>query len=203
MQHHVVEAELESLRPTQMTLGYVEVAWKRAEWRRLPQRKRRALLRDHVVPCVAGPGGRRYVVDHHHLCVALLEEKVERVWIHLLEDFSWLEPAAFWRTLEFRRWVHPYDGRGRRREFADLPRRLRHLRDDPHRSLAALVRRAGGFAKDLHPFAEFEWAEYFRAHVPLRRDAPIRDGALGSALRLARAADARYLPGWVGKDGQR
>jgi hypothetical protein len=36
------------------------------------------------------------------------------------------------------------------------------LKDDPFRSLAGELRRAGGFAKDTTPFSEFLWADFLR-----------------------------------------
>ena len=73
------------------------------------------------------------------------------------------------------------------------------LQDDPYRSLAGLVRRAGGYAKDQAPFVEFIWADFFRPRVAARliRREPQRATRLG--LRLACSDDARYLPGWTGK----
>jgi hypothetical protein len=65
-----------------------------------------------------------------------------------------------------RLWIHPYDVAGKRRGFSALPSRLQDLRDDPCRSLAGEVRQAGGFAKDISPYVEFLWADYFRRKVP-------------------------------------
>jgi hypothetical protein len=201
MELHVVRMPLRDLRPTQLTLGRIEVAWKRMEWESLSRRRRHELLRDHVVPCVIGPKGRRFVIDHHHLCVALEGEGVRDVWTQALADFSWLEGETFWRALEYRRWVHPYDERGRRRGFGEIPRSFRSLRDDPYRSLAALVRRAGGFAKDTLPFAEFQWADYFRPIVRLQAGKAIAPGSTRAAIKAARSPKARYLPGWIAADG--
>ncbi|MFM2290006.1 MAG: hypothetical protein RL684_3149 [Pseudomonadota bacterium] len=200
MEHHVVKSRLRELYPTQMTLGVIEVAWKRKEWEGFSRRRRSELLRDHVVPCVIGPKGRRFVIDHHHLCVALHAEGVKQVWTHALSDLSWLDDETFWRTLEYRRWVHPYDAKGRRRDYDEIPRSFSGLKDDPYRSLAALVRRSGGFAKDTLPFAEFQWADFFRAIVRMNSGQPIGGSALREAMKAARSTKARYLPGWIESD---
>jgi hypothetical protein len=195
----LARAQLRRLRPTQLSVGYAEVELKARQWLRLGKKQRRIQLEHHVFPAVLGPGKNHYIVDHHHLGIALLREGIEEVFITVLDDMSWLDAPVFWRTMEFRAWSHPYDNRGRRREYRDMPQRLTELKDDPYRSLAGLVRNAGGFAKSDSPFVEFLWADYFRPLVSERliKRAPRR--ATREGVRLARANDARYLPGWSGK----
>jgi hypothetical protein len=196
--HHFVEAEILELRPTQMTAGFAEVALKRREWAQLSKKNRKQLLSSHWFPAVLGPRGRSYIVDHHHLGLALHEEGVARVKLMVLDDLSYLAPAIFWRVMEQRNWVHPFDATGERRPYADIPTSITELADDPHRSLAGMLRSAGGFAKDTSPFAEFLWADYLRPHITR---AQIRKGievALREAQGLARSPLARYLPGWSG-----
>jgi hypothetical protein len=197
--HHLSIEAPERLRPTQMSVGLAEVATKRREWAALGKKARQEVLERQVFPAVRGPKGRYYIIDHHHLGLALIEEKVQQVLIHEFDDLSWLAPQVFWRTMEFRSWAHPFDARGQRRDYADIPRRLTELQDDPYRSLAGRVRRAGGCAKSVVPFAEFLWADFFRDHIGagLLRRAPA--GALREAVRLARSTQARYLPGWSGR----
>ena len=194
----LAKVRLAQLRPTQFTVGYVEVSLKSAEWARMPKKKRKADLESHVFPAVVGPGRAHFIIDHHHLGIALLDEGVKEVPVAVLDDLSWLEPAVFWRTMEFRGWSHPFDRRGRRCDYRDMPKRLGELEDDPYRSLAGLVRRAGGYAKDQLPFVEFLWADFYRPRVAARliRRQPKRATRLG--VRLARSSDARYLPGWSG-----
>ncbi len=194
----LVCVRLARLRPTQLTVGYLEVTVKAREWARLPRKHLKAELESHVFPAVIGPKGEHYIIDHHHLGIALIEQGVREGYVAVLDDLSYLEPLVFWRTMEFRSWTHPYDRRGRRCDYRDMPRRLKDLQDDPYRSLAGLVRRAGGYAKDEAPFVEFLWADYFRPRVAARliRRAPAR--ARQAAMRLAHSEEARYLPGWSG-----
>lgn len=196
--HHFVEARLLDLRPTQMTAGFAEVASKRREWDGLSKKDRKQLLASHWFPAVLGPRGRSYIVDHHHLGLALHEEGVERVKLMVLDDLSWLATTIFWRVMEQRNWVHPFDDGGKRRPYTDIPARLTDLVDDPHRSLAGLLRGAGGFAKDTSPFAEFLWADYLRPHISRSQIRKSADIALREAQGLARSPLARYLPGWSG-----
>jgi hypothetical protein len=72
------------------------------------------------------------------------------------------------------------------------------LEDDPFRSLAGAVRRAGGFAKDTTPYAEFLWADFFRRRIKSKEVQKRFAPAVQRALVLAKSEDARYLPGWSG-----
>jgi hypothetical protein len=195
----LVRAKLAQLRPTQFSVGYAEVELKAAEWKKLKKKQRQQVLESHVFPAVLGPGQAYFIVDHHHLGIALIEQGMKEVWVTNLDDMSWLEPATFWRTMEFRAWTHPYDHRGRRRDFADMPRKLTRMQNDPYRSLAGLVRLAGGYAKDTAPFSEFLWADFFRPRVNARLITGEQDRATRIGIKLAQSKEARYLPGWIGK----
>jgi hypothetical protein len=95
-------------------------------------------------------------------------------------------------------WVYPYDQNGRRRDFADIPKSITGLKDDPFRSLAGELRRAGGFAKDTTPFSEFLWADYLRQRMKAKIVAKNFAAAMEKALGLAKSQEAQYLPGWCG-----
>jgi hypothetical protein len=186
------------LLPTQITIGFREVAEKRAQWRLESDDKEATFLGRHMIPVIVGPKGRLYVTDHHHLACALRQESVKDVLITVTADLSTLSKESFWVVMDCRGWCHPYDPDGRRRTFADIPKSLDDLQDDPFRSLAGELRRAGGFAKDTTPFSEFLWADFLRRR--LKRNSVERDfpGALAKALKLAASPEANYLPGWCG-----
>ena len=185
------------LRPTQLTVGKAEVAAKRTEWQELGKKKRKELLESHWFPGVLGPKHQVYIVDHHHLGLALLEERVKSVPVMIQRDFSWLEPAVFWRTMEFNRWAHPYDQHGTRTDYTAIPASLADMADDVYRTLAARVRMAGGCAKDAVPYAEFLWADFYRRHLKLP-GGKISAKVMQQALLLAHSHDTAYLPGWSG-----
>ena len=199
LHHHVIQVKLADLLPTQGAIGYVEVSQKRAEWQLLSLKKRQDLIAQHWFPSVFGPQQRYYIVDHHHLGMALIEEGQETVQLTVLKDLSWLDLDTFWRTMEFHQWVHPYDEAGKRIGFDQLPSRVAELKDDPYRSLAGLARKAGAFAKDISPYSEFLWADYFRRSIGRQQLKQSMAAALDLALELARHPEASYLPGWVGK----
>jgi len=189
---------LDDLRPTQMTVGLREVAEKRRTWQMRSDPSAQAFLGDHMIPVLRGPRGRLYVIDHHHLARALIEGGGSDVLTTVVADLSHLSKAEFWTFADNRAWCHPYDADGNRRDFNDIPRRIRDLKDDPYRSLAGAVRRSGGYAKDTTPFAEFTWADFFRRRIKAERVEHHFDTALASALTLAKSETARHLPGWCG-----
>jgi hypothetical protein len=195
----LLRARLERLRPTQLSVGYAEVQLKREEWRAMKPRERDAELARHVFPSVLGPERAHYIIDHHHLGIALIESGVREVWLAEFDDLSWLEPPVFWRTMEYRSWTHPYDHRGRRRSYKEMPTRLVQLKDDPYRSLAGMVRRAGGYAKEQTVFAEFLWADFFRPHIDAEQISEQPRRATKAGVKLAQSPTARYLPGWSGQ----
>lgn len=194
---------LAELRPTQVSIGAREVARRKEEWTDANGKTQLALLASHVVPGVIGPKGRFYIVDHHHLARALLEAGVRGVFVHALADYSRLGRQEFWMTLDQHGWVHTYDACGRRTEFEAIPKHLAGLTDDPYRSLAGAVRRAGGFAKDTTPFAEFLWAQFFRGRVKSGLVSRDFGGAVARALAMARTEHADHLPGWCCGDDRR
>jgi len=205
MQTHepLLQASLASLAPTQITVGRVEVASKRQEWVGLRRKERERALGDHWFPAVKGPKDRHYIVDHHHLGLALREEGVKTVWLLQLADLSAVDGETFWRTMEFHRWAHPFDRSGRRRPYGEIPSKIDDLQDDPYRSLAGVVRGAGGYAKDAEPYAEFLWADFFRERVDRAALRPSGKGTLSGtvvtrAVAMAHGDAARYLPGWSG-----
>ena len=196
---HLVKTELRRLRPTQITVGYTEVQEKRGLWSGMVKTDRKRFLSSHWFPAVLGPGNNFYIVDHHHLGLALLEEGVTQSFVVLLKDFSQLNKDEFWTVMDHHQWIHPYDGKGKRLTTAALPKTLDGLLDDPYRSLAGDVRHAGGFPKDQTPFVEFLWADFFRRRIKatqLKRDP---DAALQAAMLLCHSAEAAHLPGWSGE----
>ena len=184
------------LRPTQMTLGMSEVARKRESWKTQGGKTLSEFLARHMVPVVLGPAGRRYLIDHHHLARALHDEGVDSVFVSVVADFHKLDADAFWNIMDFHGWTHPYDVRGRRRDYADLPKTVAGMEDDPYRSLAGELRYLGGFAKDATPFSEFVWADFFRRRIKAKELRKDLAAATDKALALAKSEDANYLPGW-------
>lgn len=193
----IVPVAIDDLRPTQITVGMREVAEKRKLWRDKEEHGDTYLGR-HLIPVLLGPKRKSYVIDHHHLTRALMEEGVKDIATTVVADLSMLDKDAFWVFADNRGWCHPYDEDGRRRSFDDIPKSLKGMKDDPFRSLAGELRRAGGFAKDTTPFSEFLWADFLRRKMKAGEVREDFGAALSRALRLAKSPRAGYLPGWCG-----
>src|SRR5215475_4383898 len=130
------------LHPTQMTVGMREVREKREHLRKHVAKKIGKYLGAHMIPVVLGPKGRYYIIDHHHLALALHREGLEHVLVTVVSDLRELARDTFWVVLDHHGWVYPYDANGRRRDFSDIPKRVTELKDDPFRSVAGELRRA-------------------------------------------------------------
>ncbi len=190
--------KIADLHPTQITVGMREVKAKRRRWREEGGKKGAEFLGKHMIPVVLGPKDRHYVIDHHHLARALHDEGVKNVLVTVVANLNKLERDAFWFVLDNRSWMHPFDAEGRRRHYANIPKSVSDLVDDPFRSLAGELRRAGGFAKDTTPFSEFLWADFPRRRIQRKAIESNFSHALENALQLAKSKDANYLPGWCG-----
>ena len=186
------------LRPTQITVGMREVHAKQKLWKEQDGKKKGEFLGRHMIPVIRGPKGQYFVVDHHHLSLALHNEGVDSVLVTVIADLRMLAEDAFWVFLDNRSWVHPYDATGRRRSYDEIPRRITGLKDDPFRSLAGELRRSGGFAKDTTPFSEFRWADFLRRRIDRGTAKKDFEKAMKQAMKLAKGPEAHYLPGWCG-----
>jgi hypothetical protein len=191
--------EIGRLRPTQMTVGLREVERKRAEWRRRAERDGGAFLGRHMIPVILGPKSVPFIIDHHHLVRALYEERIGHVLVSVIADLSHLAKPVFWTFMDSRNWLHPFDAEGARQPHDTLPRRIGAMQDDPYRSLAGELRRAGGYAKDSTPYSEFLWADFLRRRIGRKLVDDNFERAVVKAIEAAAKPDAAYLPGWCGR----
>ncbi len=109
-----------------------------------------------------------------------------------------MQTRLFTTFLDNRNWLHPFNAEGRRQSNDAIPKHIGRLKDDPYRSLAGELRRAGGYAKDDTPFSEFLWADYLRDKISGALIAKDFEAAVKRALDVAHKPKAAYLPGWTG-----
>jgi hypothetical protein len=192
----LMSVSIEQLRPMQATVGMLEVDAKRKRLLNMDEKDLKAFLKSAPIPTVIGKRDQHYVIDHHHLARALWDGSITKAFAAVADDLSSLSESRFWDTVIERRWVHPYDERGILRALSAIPDHISALTDDPYRSLAAFVRDAGGYLKTPEPFAEFQWAEFYRTRVPMWNGEFQFKAAVDQAVHLAGSPDARTLPGF-------
>ena len=182
-----------------MAVGMRSVKVKQRKLENRSDKRIEKILSGRPIPAVRGPGGELFIIDHHHFGLALCNAEFEKAYAKVIDDKSSLDPAMFWRRMESDGRLYPYDENGCRVAPEEMPTRLEELRHDPFRDLAWKVREEGGFHKSAIPYAEFQWANFFRERIKpalVRRN---RDSAMGKALKLSRSRSAADLPGYIGK----
>jgi hypothetical protein len=195
----LIRLEVQHIHPTQVTAGMLEVAEKRKHFASLSAEQLKPVLKAAPIPTVLGRNGIHFAIDHHHLARALSDAGIEYAYVSLMDDLSGLKGEAFWLAMAARRWVHPYDENGILHGVAALPGHVSGLIDDPYRSLSAFARDAGGYIKTPEPFAEFQWADFFRTRVRLWTTPFQFQSAVEQAVHLAKSPDALVLPGFKAK----
>ncbi|MGD0463696.1 MAG: ParB-like protein [Tepidisphaeraceae bacterium] len=190
---------LSKLRPTQLTVGMMQVKFKRKQLRALERKPGELVgfILENPIRVVLGSREKAYVIDHHHLGLALIKEHFETAPMEIEEDFSGLSVADFWKKMRARRFLHLVSASGKRKDHDALPKDLRELRDDPYRSLAGFVRAAGGYMKVRTPFAEFKWADFYRTRISEKLVRSHFHKALAQAIGMASNKDAAGLPGYL------
>jgi hypothetical protein len=191
--------KLADLRPTQITVGMRQVALKQKRVEALEHKQKELMdfILERPIRVVLGPGGKIYVIDHHHLGLALIRAGYDTAPVQVDDDFSKLSEENFWKKMQAKKYVHPCDENGTRQPLSALPESLIAMKDDPYRALAGFVRDAGGFKKVFTPFAEFKWADYFRKLIPLDVVTKDFDKAVKQAVKLAHEPKAKKLPGYT------
>ena len=193
---HFKTVPIADLVPTQVTVGMREVDIKRRRWQEKHGHKAADYFNAHRFPVILGPHARHYLIDRHHLALALRHGGIWELPVSILANMSTSSYDEFWTILEVQNWCHPFDDEGRRRSYDHMPTSLDDLTDDPYRSLAGSLKRTGGYAKDKSPFSEFRWADFLRCRISRELVERHFGRALALAMNLAQSTEAAALPGW-------
>jgi hypothetical protein len=140
-----------------------------------------------------------FIVDHHHLGKALFFLGVEDCYFTVFHDFSSIPKDKFWKVMEVMELCHPHDRDGNKLHYSEIPKSISDLVDDPYRSLAGFVRKAGGYMKVNKPFSEFIWADHFRPHFSESEIQDKTKKTIEKAKALALSPKSIHLPGWIGE----
>lgn len=189
---------IEKLHPTQFAVGFKEVEIRAKNIARKNPAKLQDYLNEHLAQIVIGPEGEPYLIDGHHLALALQKtQKAEMVEAEVAANWRNMSREEFWKNMRERHWVYLYDHRGEGPlDPEKLPKKVSEMSDDPYRSLAWLVRKRGGYEKTTASFAEFKWAGFFRTRIALAGKSPDFKRAAEAALALCRTSEAKDLPGF-------
>ncbi len=179
----LIKAKLVELRPTQPAVGYDEVEVKRKNWRCRTAEQKADYLASRPFPAVRGPGGRYFIVDGHHLGLALLREGVDSIWVKRIADYASFGVADFWTLMGQNGFLCPSSTTD---EPGAIPESLEALADDPYRSLVGRLRRTCGCPKDSSPFAEFRWADLLRRDIDMESLRTHPEATLATARKLVR-----------------
>lgn len=195
-----------SFHPMQIPVGMREVDAKEADLRAMKPKELDAWLRERAVPYVVREGEKR-PIDRHHETRAAWQAGLPGVYAYSAvtpEEQTRLDSLSdedFWAEMKKLGWFYDRDERGQGpREPVALPADTRGHTDDPYRSVAWAVRKKGGFDKTSVPFAEFQWANFFRERLgaPPKGDKEF-DKRVKAALDLAESPAASHLPGYKGR----
>ncbi|EGC34440.1 hypothetical protein DICPUDRAFT_98222 [Dictyostelium purpureum] len=211
---------IEKLRPTQCAVGMNHVLRKVGELQELKSsqgiQKVSEFLKTHPAPVVI-KNNEVFLIDNHHLCRALhelgddffkdipLEENIFSnkpiMYINVVSDLSHLsDQTEFWNKMNQEKWVHPYNKHGEGPvNVNEIPQSVGLLEDDIFRSIAAVVKIKGGFKKTFIPYAEFQWANYFRSCYKNKEIDPKTDfeKLIAESLELSKSDNAKHLPGFI------
>ena len=195
--------KIDELRPTQLTHGLREIHRKIQFYESLSGHDLEMAIAEKPVPVVLGPDGSPFAIDHHHVATALWHIGIKAMPAVLVADFSSLSFPEFWLSMENRRWTYPYDAKGQRKSFSDMPMHIWDLADDEYRSLAASVRDAGGYEKTPVPLRRIQMGGPVSGQLPYPGNDEEFALAQRQALKLAKSQVAAGLPGYVGKATRR
>lgn len=191
------ECQVASLRPTQASVGYLEVKRKQGKLGSMKKKKLEKYLLKHPEPVIVGPGNKFFITDHHHLARALLDEGISSTYCQITDNLSKLAEASFWAELKKKKMVYLFDENEKPISPERLPKTIADLKDDPFRSIAGQVRERGGFEKSKTPFSEFAWAGYFRSRMKKPANEKEMNEAIQKAMELAKKPEAKGLSGFV------
>lgn len=197
----IYETITKKMRPTQICVGFAEVEDKIHKLGKLNKHELSKYLKENPLPAVAGPDGEMHLTDHHHLGKALLDMGINECYFVVQHDLTTIPGLKFFDVLKTLELIYPFDENGIEHPCNAIPHCLTKLKDDPYRSLAGFVRKAGGYIKAPKAYLEFEWANYFRNLIP--RDELLTHEAMKhsvvKAVAIAQSSQASHMIGWTGK----
>jgi hypothetical protein len=195
--------DINALHPTQFAVGYWEIDRRAEKVAHKDGKKLVKYMEEHVGKIVIGPGGEPYIIDRHHMgCIMQRTGKSATIYAVVEADFKTMAIDSFWKEMIARKWAYLYDNKGNGPlDPRRLPKTVKDLEDDPFRSLAWAVRERDGYRQTEEPFAEFQWANFFRLKFPAEGANANMEKLIREALKLCHTFSARGLPGYFKESG--
>lgn len=188
---------VQHIKPTQITVGFIEVKYKKDKLSHLSQLALKRYLKEHPIPVVVGPKNQLYLIDKHHMAKALIELNIKNCYFTVQHNFSDIAEDKFFPVLEVLELIHPYDENGNKVDISLIPDSIKQLKDDPYRSLASFVKRNHGFIKVNKPYIEFLWADFLREHISKDEIQNNIEKATKKATTLCTSNKASHLLGYI------
>lgn len=190
--------EVRALHPTQFAVGYWEIDQRAKKVVNKDAKKIEKYLEEHVGKIVIGPNGVPYIIDRHHLaCIMQRTQKSSTIYATVEANFKTMNVNDFWKEMIARKWAYLFDNKGSGPlDPLTLPISMKDLKDDPFRSLAWAVRERDGYKQSVNPFAEFQWANFFRTKLTTDDVNANMEQLIQDALKLCHTPAARGLPGY-------
>jgi hypothetical protein len=197
--------DVKILHPTQFAVGYWEIDRRSEKVADKNGKKLMKYLQEHVGKIVVGPGGEPYIIDRHHMaCIMRRTGKSPTILAVVEGNFKTMPVDSFWKVMIARKWAYLYDEHGKGPlDPKLLPKKIDDLKDDPLRSLAWAVRERDGFEQSEEPFAEFQWANFFRGKLPADNGNAHMEQLIQDALKLCHTPSAQGLPGFIAESKKR
>src|SRR5450631_245560 len=101
----IQEALVRELHPTQLTVGMIEVRDKTKHLAALARSAQLEFMKTHPIPAIAGPKGKLYITDHHHLGRAAIDAGVTSGFFLVEADLSSCDTNDFWKEMNKNLWV--------------------------------------------------------------------------------------------------
>jgi hypothetical protein len=213
--------KLSQLRPTQNAVGMDEINNKVARLTEKSGAKLEDYLLERPIPVIIGRTDKFYLIDHHHLAVSVLQSHGDIVVpVEVVRNWAPIKGFHFWKAMSKQHWLYPFaaDGGGPV-SVGSMAKHIDELGNDIYRSIAWVARTHYAYVKsaDNAIFAEFKWANFFRARLiptalfrckddcesvtlaDIEKADP--EGYQEMALEgryLAKSPEARGMPGYIG-----
>jgi hypothetical protein len=189
--------DLKRLRPTQATVGFIQVQSEAEDMSTYGKGKLRKTVLKKPIPVVVSPDKKLWVIDHHHQACALWTLGFDLMVVEVKAKYLKATPAAFWSAMRRNKWLHLYDEHGKAlSDYTRLPEHMRDLGDNIYQSVAWAVKNNFGYTKSSVAVSDFQWPDFFRSKLGKEPNLTFRE-LVKRSMKLAQSTAAEGLPGYL------